>query len=99
MEKLQLSWDIITYIGLAVLGQLAHVLVKLTQLEKMKDFSFSLWIYKNIFGTSFGFLASVLLVFWLYGKGSLDMSTAIMMGFVADSAIKDLSKKYRKNLK
>lgn len=99
MENLQLSWNILIFIALAMTGQLANIVFKLSKLEKVSDFSFSKWIRENLFSTIFGFLASVLLVFWLYGKGALDYSTSVMMGFIADSAIKDLTSKYKKSLK
>ena len=99
MENLQLSWSILIFIGLAATGQLANILFKLSKLEKVSDFKFSIWIGENVFTTLFGFIASILLVFWLYGKGTLDYSTSVMMGFIADSAIKTLSSKYKKALK
>jgi len=91
--------ELLPFVAVSMLGQLIHILLKLSKLEKMGEFSLKEWLQRNTFTTILGFVGAIGIVFWLNGKNYLDYSTAIAGGLIADSVFKTIAPAFKRTVK
>ncbi len=81
---------LLPFIGLAIGGQIVHVLFKLGKLEKRKDFKFNTWWKKNRFAT-IASIGSAIIGVWYFSE-TITYELALTGGYVVDSIIKNAAK-------